>query len=102
MTYDRVYLPAQGAMAWYYLFFNKDFDSGYIGKFKLDARIAQSHKTYYVENSCPSQALQNEQLTGKVLVIDNHDCVKDSRYTQIDSIKGINDLLSYKVLIPAR
>lgn len=96
----QVFLPAEGAMPWYYLFFNKDFDPSYIGRFRLDARIDNTNKTYYVENSCPSIIIKPENLTKKILVIDRHDCLKNDNFRQIGVIKGVNELLSYKVLIP--
>lgn len=99
-VYDEIILPAEGAMSWYYLFYNKDFSPEYIGKFRLDARIDQTKKIRYIENSCPTNALNNEKFTKKVLVIDRFNCESNKGFRQIDSITDVNPLMTYKVFVP--
>lgn len=99
-NYDQIILPAQGAMSWYYLFYNKDFSPSYIGKFRLDARIDYTGKIRYIENSCPSTIVKPADLKGKVLIIDRFDCESNHSFKQTATIRGVNPLLNYKVLAP--
>ncbi len=99
-TYDEIILPAEGAMSWYYLFYNKDFSPEYIGRFRLDARIDRTKKIRYIENSCPTNALNDEKFTKKVLIIDRYNCVSNSGFRIIDTITDVNPLMTYKVLVP--
>ncbi len=99
-NYDRIYLPAQAAMSWYYLFYNKDFSPKYIGRFRPDSRIDHTDNIYYVENSCPSTVLKKTNLKGKVVIIDRFDCQSNPAYKQIGILMGVNILLKYKILIP--
>ncbi len=99
--YDQIVLPAQESMSWYYLFFKKDFNPNYIGRFKLDARIEKTNKIRYIDNSCPTTKLQpKDYLNKKILVINRHDCLPIDKFKQIGVIKGVNNLMAYKVLIP--
>ncbi len=86
-------------MSWYYLFYKKDFNPNYSKKFKLDARIENTEKVYYIENSCPTTIVNPNKLTGKkVLIIDRYSCQSDeSRWRFIKHIYGVNSLLKYKV-----
>lgn len=96
--FDKIFLPAEGAMSWYYLFFNKDFNPSYIGKFKLDARIDKTNKIYYVENSCPSRVIKPEDFSNqKILIIDRPQCPSSDKFRLTNKIQGINPLLKYKV-----
>jgi len=99
--YDQIVLPAEGAMSWYYLFFKKDFNPNYIGRFKLDARIETTNKIRYIDNSCPTTILQpKDYLNKKILIIDRHDCLPIDRFKEIDSVQGVNPIMAYKVLVP--
>lgn len=98
--YDEIILPAEGAMSWYYLFYTQNFSPNYIGKFKLDARIDQTQKIGYIENSCPTNALNNEKIKKNVLIIDRFNCESNKVFKQIDSITDVNPLMTYKVFVP--
>lgn len=95
--YQRVYLPAQAAMSWYYLFYKKDFNPSYSKHFKLDTRIKNTGRVFYVENACPSTTLSSETIPKNSLIIDRYDCVSDKNFKEIGRIVGVNSLLSYKV-----
>lgn len=97
--YDQIFLPAEAAMSWYYLFYKKDFNPNYSKKFKLDARIENTGKVYYIENSCPTTIINPNKFTGKkVLIIDRYSCQSDESHWQFNKhIHGANPLLKYKV-----
>lgn len=99
-TYDEIILPAEGAMSWYYLFYNRDFSPEYIGGFRLDARIDQTNRIRYIESSCPTNALNNERFAKKILVIDRFNCESNKAFKVIDTITDVNPLMTYKVLAP--
>ncbi|MBI3366082.1 hypothetical protein HY041_00440 [Candidatus Roizmanbacteria bacterium] len=98
--YDEIVLPAEGAMSWYYLFYNKDFSPEYIGRFRLDARIDQTKKIRYIENSCPTNALNTEKFKKKVMIIDRFNCESNKTFKLIDTIADVNPLMTYKVFVP--
>lgn len=95
--YQRVYLPAQASMSWYYLFYKKDFDPSYSKRFKLDSRIDYTGKVFYVENGCPSSVLNPNSIPHNSLIIDRFDCVSGKKFKQIEKIVGVNIFLGYKV-----
>ena len=99
-SYDEIILPAEAAMSWYYLFYNKDFSTEYIGRFRLDARIDQTKKIRYIENSCPTNALNGLTFNKKILVVDRFSCTSSDQFKQIDQIIGVNPLMTYRVLVP--
>jgi 4-amino-4-deoxy-L-arabinose transferase-like glycosyltransferase len=96
--YQQIYLPAQAAMSWYYLFYKKDFNPLYSKKFKLDSRIENTGNVFYIGNACPSTLLASQSIPKKSLIIDRYDCQSDKKFREIDKIKGVNLLLEYKVL----
>ncbi len=99
-NYDAVYLPAQAAMSWYYLFYNKDFSPRYIGRFRLDSRIDKTGNVYYIENSCPSTIVKKNKIPAKSLIIDRFDCASDPQYKQLMTMHGVDPTLNYKILAP--
>ncbi len=96
--HQRIYLPAQAAMSWYYLFYKKDFNSYYSKHFKLDSRINNTGKVFYVENSCPSTILSSVLIPQNSLIIDRFDCLSEKKFKEKEKIIGVNILLGYKVL----
>lgn len=98
-NYDRIYLPAEAAMSWYYLFYKKDFNPAYSKKFKLDARIDSTGKVFYIENSCPTTIVNPYKIKNKkILIIDKPSCQSDeTRWRFLRYIHGVNILLKYKV-----
>ncbi len=99
--YEKVYLPSEGAMSWYYLFFNKDFNPSYAGRFRLDARIDNTNNTYYIEDSCPTRVISDSELKKNIIVLDRHSCPSDEkRFDILTRIYDVNELLAYKVFIP--
>lgn len=101
--YEKVYLPAEGAMSWYYLFFNKDFNPSYAGRFRLDARIDNTNNTYYIEDSCPTRVIKDSELKKNIIVLDRHSCPSDEkRFDILTRVQDVNELLAYKVFVPKR
>lgn len=98
-NYDHIYLPAEAAMSWYYLFYKKDFNPAYSKKFKLDARIDSTGKVFYIENSCPTTIVNPYKIKNKkILIIDKPSCQSDeTRWRFLRYIHGVNILLKYKV-----
>ncbi|MGB9883379.1 MAG: hypothetical protein ACPLRN_02585, partial [Microgenomates group bacterium] len=96
---DQIFLPAEAAMSWYYLFYKKDFNPQYSKMFQLDARIKNTGKVYYIENPCPTTIVDPAKFKGKkILVIDRYSCQSDeSRWRFIKNIHGVNILLKYKL-----
>jgi hypothetical protein len=97
--YDQIFLPAEAAMSWYYLFYKKDFNPKYAKMFQLDTRIKNTGKVYYIENSCPTTIVNPDNfINKKVLIIDRYSCQSDdSRWRFIKTIHGVNSLLKYKL-----
>jgi len=94
-SYNKIVVPVEGAMAWYYLFFTKDFNIRYSKEFKLDARIPFVGKVQFVEESCPTNITELEPYD-KTLIITKHQCPSDSRFILVDEIKGSHPLYGYR------
>jgi 4-amino-4-deoxy-L-arabinose transferase-like glycosyltransferase len=98
--FDLIFLPAEAAMSWYYLFYKKDFNPLLSKKFKLDARIEKTGKISYIENSCPTTIVDPKDYSNKkILIIDRPTCQSaEDRYQLLTFIYGVNSvLLKYKV-----
>jgi len=97
--FDQIFLPAEAAMSWYYLFYKKDFNPLFSKKFKLDARIEKTGKISYIENSCPTTIINPKNyLNKKILIIDRPSCQSaDKQYHFLKYLYGTNILLKYKV-----
>ena len=97
--FDQIFLPAEAAMSWYYLFYKKDFNPSLSKKFKLDARIEKTGKISYIENSCPTTIINpKDYINKKILIIDRPTCQSaDKQYHFLKYLYGTNILLKYKV-----
>jgi len=97
--FDQIFLPAEAAMSWYYLFYKKDFNPLLSKKFKLDARIEKTGKISYIENSCPTTIVNpKDYFNKKILIIDRPTCQSvDKQYHFLKYLYGANILLKYKV-----
>ena len=95
--YKIVYSPVEGTMAWYYLFYKKDFSSKYSKQFRLDARIDKIDNIDFIDSACPTEAIQIDTSIRNVLIINRYNCPDNTFYKNIDKIKGVNELLGFKV-----
>ncbi len=91
--YDKVYLPSEGTMSLYVLFYSQNFDPELAGKFKHDVKLDSVGKYQFVESSCPAQDLEIEN--SGVLVVNRYDCGEPESFTKLETIKGKNKLLGF-------
>ncbi len=95
--YDKVYLPAEGNTALFYLFFSKDFSPEYATRFMTDAHIDTVGNIRFIRATCPTEVLSEADRKEKILVVNRHSCAEPEEYEQIDTVNGKNILLGFKV-----
>ncbi|HRN69585.1 MAG TPA: hypothetical protein PLS49_00215 [Candidatus Woesebacteria bacterium] len=93
--YQHIFLPAEGNIALYYLFFNKDFNPNYATQFKTDARIDSIDNISFIDTSCPSTI--NNLNFDNSLIINRYNCSEVTELKKITDIKGKNILLGFTV-----
>jgi len=102
--YNHIYLPVSGTMPLYYLFYKQDFNIKYSKEFALDARIKNIDNLYFVDNICISQESNKLNLIKNDLVIDSMKCLDEQnpKFKEVTRIKGKNNVLGFKLLIPIK
>ncbi len=99
--YDEVFLPAEGNTALYYLFFTHDFSADYSAQFQTDAHIDRIGNIRFIKATCPTEVLSEADKKKNILVVNRHSCAETQGYDQINTIRGKNILLGFKIFRPA-
>lgn len=94
--YDKVYLPMEGSFPLYYLFYTNNFNKNLAGSIKFDTEIDHIDNVYFIRGYCKKRFLNPNQFE-KIIVIKSKDCITMKNYKQIDSVYGVNPLLSFVI-----
>ena len=95
--YDRIYLPSEGTMSLYLLFYTNNFDSKLVGTFNKGTRLDMDSlgKYIFTDSSCPTNDMKFDQ--GKILIVNKYDCTIPSKFRKVTSIKGRHFLLGFDI-----
>lgn len=99
-NYKTVYMPSVN-LPLYYLFYTKDFDAGYAGKFnETSGQVAIDHigNVHFLNTECPSDELKKHKPTGNILVIDSGICKTSKIFKQIGEIGRKDHSVAFKEL----
>lgn len=94
-NYEKIYLPSEGTMSLYLLFYKNTFSSSLVGMFNKGYRLDMESFQQYVftESSCATNDLEFGEE--KILVVNKYDCQIPSEFTKVATIKGKNHLLGF-------
>lgn len=99
-NYSNIFVTVKSAMSWYYLFYKRDFDKNYTQMFEIDAKVKKIDNITFVNESCPSKKFPDSSDAPKQsLIIDRYDCIFNPTFRLIEKIKGVNEELSFKLLL---
>ena len=97
--YENVYAPSGEALQIHYLFQSKDFSSLLSGKFKLGLKIDNIDNITFIDNDCPSDQ-QRTATSSSLVFIDKSQCAIKPGFQEISSIKRLDSLDAYRIVVP--
>ncbi len=97
--YEKIYLPFNNNLSLYYLFFTNNFEVKLAQVFRKDFLIDSVDNIYFVENFCPAQSMEFDQIKQNFLFINYGDCPSDSRFVEVKSIYRKDSTVAYRVLL---
>lgn len=98
-NYEKIYLPFNNNLSLYYLFFTNNFGIKLAQAFRNDFLIDHLDNVYFVENFCPAQSVEFNQINRNSLFVNYGDCPSDSRFVEVKSIYRKDSTVAYRVLL---
>ncbi len=96
--YDHVYMTKFDRLPLYYLFYADNFDKNLTAQFEPGFSITSVDNVTFVSENCPSVLVPKEELTKKLLIVDNASCGAKEGLRGVDAINRHDGTSAYRIL----